>query len=108
MKGKPESPAEIPSRVRVSSGVMTGLLRKTFAPIYPQQAREGGIQGTVILHGLIDKAGNVTWITPVTGPPLLVPSAVRAVSHWKYKPYLLNGEPIEVDTTFEVHYKLGG
>src|SRR6202162_4680091 len=87
-----------PQRVRVSSGVSTGLLIKRIQPNYPPLARQARIQGTVVLHALISKDGSITGLTLVSGHPMLAPAAIDAVKQWKYKPYLLNGEPVEVDT----------
>jgi len=76
--------------------------------MYPWEARNQHIQGTVVLHVIIDREGNASAVTPVSGPDVLISPTVNAVRKWKYKPYLLNGQPIELDTTVEVHYYLGG
>lgn len=103
----PNPPTALPSRMRVSSGVTAGLLVKKVEPRYPQAAKAAHIQGTVVLHAVIDKMGNILGLEVVSGPIELVPSAARAVRQWKYTPYLLKGEPIELDTTIEIHYQLG-
>jgi len=92
----------------VPSGVTMGLLFKKVEPRYPEVARQERIQGTVILHAVIDKSGNVIDLEAVSGPVELVPPTVNAVRQWKYKPYQVQGEPIEVDSTIEVKYTLGG
>ena len=92
--------------MRVSSGVTAGLLVKKVEPRYPPAAKAAHIQGTVVLHAIIDKAGNVIDLEAVAGPIELLPSTVYCVRQWKYLPYLLKGEPIELDTTVEVHYTL--
>jgi TonB family protein len=103
----PKTPTAI-SRVRVSSGVLFGLIQKKVEPEYPQDAKDLHIQGTVVLHVIVDDQGNVTSIGLVAGPGMLAPSAIDAVSRWRYKPYMLNGKPIELDSTVEVRFTLGG
>jgi TonB family protein len=95
------------SRLRVSSGVAAGLILKKVEPVYPQEAKDAHIQGIVVLHVIIDTAGNVTATKWVTGPKELFTSAADAVRKWKYRGYLLNGKPIELDTTVEINYRLG-
>ncbi len=96
------------SRMRVSSGVTAGLLMKKVEPAYPPLAKTARVQGVVVLHAIISKEGTITGLTLVSGPAMLAPAAIDAVKQWRYKPYLLNGEPIELDTTVEVHFNLGG
>ena len=95
-----------PQRVRVSQGIPQGLLVKKVNPEYPEEARRGRIQGTVVLHVLISKAGDITKIEVVSGDPLLTPEAIRVVKQWKYRPYLLNGQAVEVDTQIQVNFTL--
>jgi protein TonB len=97
-----------PQRVRVSSGVSTGLLVRKVTPTYPPLARQARIQGTVVLRAVISKDGSIEGLTLVSGHPMLVQSALEAVKQWKYKPYLLNGEPVEVDTEVMVNFTLAG
>jgi protein TonB len=97
-----------PQRVRVSSGVSTGLLVRKVTPTYPPLARQARIQGTVVLRAVISKDGSIEGLTLVSGHPMLVQSALEAVRQWKYKPYLLNGEPVEVDTEVQVNFTLAG
>jgi periplasmic protein TonB len=75
-------------------------------PEYPLEAREKGIQGEVVLHATVDKDGNVTDISVISGPPLLVKSAIDAVKKWKYKPAMRGNQPIEVAMTISVAFKL--
>lgn len=96
-----------PTRMRVSSGVTVGLLLKKVEPRYPPDAKSAHIQGVVILHVIIDKEGNIMDMELFSGPIELVPPTVYAVRQWKYRPYLLKGQPIELDTTIEVRYSLG-
>jgi protein TonB len=97
-----------PQRVRVSSGVSTGLLVRRVQPNYPPLARQARIQGQVVLHAVISKDGSIENLTLVSGHPMLAPAAIDAVKQWKYKPYLLNGEPVEVDTEVMVNFTLSG
>lgn len=97
---------EFPKRVRVSTGVATGLLVNKVTPVYPDVAKAGHIQGAVILHALISKEGAVGNLQFVSGPPELAPSAIEAVKQWRYRPYLLNGRPVEVETQIQVNFTL--
>jgi periplasmic protein TonB len=102
----PKFVAATPQRVRISQGVTRGLLIHSVQPPYPVLARSARIQGDVVLHAIIDKNGNIQDLQLVTGHPMLVPSAIEAVRQWRYKPYLLNGNPVEVDTTITVIFSL--
>jgi len=93
-------------RVRVLQGVMAGLLVTKVPPEYPPAARDQHIQGVVVMAVIIDKEGNVSNIQLVSGHPKLAPAAIDAVKQWKYKPYLQNGEPIEVETQVTVNFTL--
>ena len=97
-----------PQRVRVSQGVSQGLLVRKVNPTYPPLARQARIQGTVILRAVISKDGSIENLQLVSGHPMLAPAAIEAVRQWKYKPYLLNGEPVEVDTEVQVNFTLSG
>ena len=97
-----------PQRVRVSSGVQSGLLVRKVQPTYPPLARQARIQGTVVLQAQISKTGDIENLQLVSGHPMLAPAAIEAVKQWKYKPYLLNGEPVEVETTVQVNFSLAG
>jgi periplasmic protein TonB len=97
-----------PQRVRVSSGVSSGLLIRKVSPTYPPLARQARIQGTVVLQAQISKDGSIQNLQLVSGHPMLAPAAIEAVKQWKYKPYLLNGEPVEVETQVQVNFTLAG
>jgi periplasmic protein TonB len=97
-----------PQRVRVSSGVSQGLLIKRVQPNYPPLARQARIQGTVILQAEIRKEGTIQNLQLISGHPMLAPAAIEAVKQWRYKPYLLNGEPVAVDTQVVVNFTLSG
>jgi len=97
-----------PQRVRVSQGVSQGLLIHKVTPQYPPLARQARIQGTVVLQAVIGKDGSIQNLHVVSGHPMLTNSALEAVKEWRYKPYYLNGEPVEVETTINVNFTLSG
>ncbi len=97
-----------PKRVPVSSGVVSGLLIHKVQPTYPPLAKQARISGAVILQAVIGKDGSIQGLKAVSGHPMLIPSALDAVKQWKYKPYILNGEPVEVDTQVTVNFTLAG
>ncbi|MGO9087327.1 MAG: energy transducer TonB [Candidatus Sulfotelmatobacter sp.] len=97
-----------PQRIRVSSGVSTGLLVRKVNPTYPPLARQARIQGVVVLSAQISKEGNIQNLQLISGHPMLAPAAIEAVKQWKYRPYLLNGEPVEVETQVQVNFTLSG
>jgi protein TonB len=76
------------------------------APIYPDEARRARVQGTVILQVVIGKEGTIENLHVVSGDSLLVDAATDAVRQWRYRPYVLNGAPVEIDTTVEIHFTL--
>jgi len=92
--------------VKVSQGVSQGLLVKKVSPDFPAQARQLRIEGTVQLEATIGKDGSVSNLKVLGGHPILARSAVEAVKQWKYKPYLLNGQAVEIDTQITVNFKL--
>jgi periplasmic protein TonB len=98
----------IPQRVRVSTGVATGLLIRKVTPNYPQLAKQARIQGTVVLQAEISKDGTIQNLQLISGHPMLAPAAIEAVKQWRYKPYLLNGEPVAVETQVVVNFSLSG
>jgi periplasmic protein TonB len=91
----------------ISSGVMAGNLLEKTVPQYPAIARAARIQGTVVLLATIAKDGTIQNLRAINGPPMLQQAALDAVRSWHYKPYLLNGEPVEVETTINVVFNLG-
>lgn len=102
------SPSPHPIRIRVSQGVSQGFLVHKVEPSYPPLAREARIQGTVILSAIIAKDGTIQNLQLVSGHPMLAPAAIEAVKQWRYRPYLLNGQPVEVETTITVNFDLAG
>ncbi|MGE5056545.1 MAG: energy transducer TonB [Acidobacteriota bacterium] len=95
-----------PQRVRISQGVTKGLLIRRVEPSYPTLARAARVQGEVVLSAIISVTGEIENLQLVSGHPMLVPSALAAVKQWRYKPYLLNGQPTEVETTITVIFTL--
>jgi periplasmic protein TonB len=95
-------------RIRVSSGVTQGMVIKKVEPVYPAIAKTARVQGTVILAAVIGKDGAIQNLHVVSGHPLLQGAAMDAVKQWRYKPYILNGEPVEVDTQVVVNFTLAG
>lgn len=93
-------------RVRVSEKVSQLLLSQKVSPQYPHEARKEHIQGPVVLKAEVDTSGNVQDLAVVSGHPLLAPAAIDAVKQWKYKPYLLNGQPVNVETQVTVSFTL--
>ena len=94
-------------RPNVSSGVMAGNLIEKIVPLYPAIARTAHIQGTVVLQATIGKGGSIENLRVISGHPMLQQAAMDAVRSWRYKPFLLNGEPVEVETTVNVVFNLG-
>ena len=92
----------------ISSGVMEGRKVSGAEPRYPAIAVAARIQGTVFLAATISRTGVIENLRVVSGPPMLAPAAAEAVRTWRYRPYLLNGEPVEVETTVRVIFNLGG
>jgi protein TonB len=97
-----------PQRVRVSQGVSQGLLIRKVTPTYPPLARQARIQGQVLLQAEISKEGTIQNLQLISGHPMLAPAAIEAVKQWRYKPYLLNGEPVAVETQVVVNFSLSG
>jgi protein TonB len=93
---------------RVSSGVVSGLKISGANPVYPPIARAAHVSGAVVLHAIISKTGTISNLTVISGPEMLRAAAVDAVQNWRYKPYLLNGDPTEVDTQITVNFNFGG
>src|ERR1017187_10211845 len=94
------------TRIPISQGVTEGRIIQKIEPQYPPLARSARIQGQVVLAAVISKSGEIENLVLVSGHPLLVPAALEAVRKWRYRPYLLNGEPVEVETTITVNFVL--
>ena len=101
------APADVPqpkTSFPLSAEVSQGLLVKQVPPVYPPLARQARIQGTVVLRAIIAKDGSVENLELVSGHPMLVNAAMDAVKQWQYKPYVLKGAPVEVQTTINVNF----
>jgi protein TonB len=93
-------------KLKVSQGVSQGLLIKSVPPEYPQQAMKMHIQGAVELLAYIGKDGSITGVKLIKGDSVLSRAAIDAVKQWKYKPYYLNDQPVEIQTQVTVNFKL--
>ena len=103
------APVNVPKpsqALRVSQGVMEGLVLKRVQPRYPSQALQMRIQGPVQLQATITKNGDIANLKVVSGDAVLAHAAQEAVRQWKYKPYYLNGEPVQIETQILVNFKL--
>ena len=100
------APATITRAFRTSSMLQGSLIRRV-EPVYPPMARIAHVQGSVVLEAVISKEGTMEKLRLVSGHPMLVPAAIDAVSQWRYKPYVLNGDAIEVETQITVNFILG-
>ena len=105
---RPIMPTLPPPVVRAfrTSSMLEGSLVHRVQPVYPPPARNARIQGPVVLEAIIDRAGTIENLRTISGHPMLVPAAVNAVSQWRYRPFILNGEAIEVETRITVNFVL--
>jgi outer membrane biosynthesis protein TonB len=101
-------PSQIPQHIRISGGVMAGNILTRVQPVYPEEAREQHINGAVVMHVIIGTDGLVKSVSPISGPEVLRQPYADAVKQWTYKPYLLNGRPVEVDTVVTVNMQMSG
>ncbi len=102
----PAVPKLAVQKLRVSSGVAEGMLIHQVKPQYPAAAKLARIEGRVMLQAVIGKDGDVQNLRVISGHPLLTSAALDAVKQWRYKPYYLNGEPVEVETQIVVNFLL--
>lgn len=98
--------AEPVKRIRISQGVTQGMLISKIEPEYPKIALAAHVTGAVLLHAVISKEGTITELQLINGSPLLTAAAINAVKQWRYRPYLLNGEPVEVETYVTVTFQI--
>jgi protein TonB len=104
--GAPPPPKPTQTRIRQGGNVTAAKLMNKVQPLYPPLARQTRISGTVRLHAIIGKNGQVEQLEVMSGHPLLVQAALDAVKQWRYQATTLNGEPVEVDTTIDVIFSL--
>jgi periplasmic protein TonB len=97
---------EIPKRLVVSQGVSLGMLQSQIEPVYPMIAKRARVQGRVTLRAVISAQGTIESLQVIDGHPVLVGAAMDAVKQWRYKPYLLSGQPVEVETTVFVNFHI--
>lgn len=103
---QPVLPKPVLETLKVSQGISQGLLVKRVQPTYPPNALQARVEGDVSLVATISKSGDISAVTVASGSPLFSKAAADAVRQWKYKPYLLNGEPVEIQTDITVRFKL--
>jgi protein TonB len=109
LNGLVPSEAAIPrpaGALKISQGVSQGLLIKRVQPIYPPNALAMRIQGTVEMEATINKEGNITNLKKISGDPILSRAALEAVKQWRYKPYYLDGQPVDIQTQIAIKFKL--
>jgi protein TonB len=104
----PQVKAAAPKKVNISAGVMQGMLLQKTVPVYPPIAKAARVSGTVVLQATISKTGSIENLRIISGPAMLQQAALDAVRSWRYRPYLLNNDPVEVETTVNVIFTLGG
>jgi TonB family protein len=97
----------VPAHVFATGSLTAGRITTKIDPVYPIQAKENHIQGVVILHAVINREGKISDLQPIIGPRELVAASMQAVRGWKYKPYLLDGVPTDVETEINVVFRLG-
>jgi periplasmic protein TonB len=102
----PSVPHAAPQTLKVSQGVSQGLLVKKVPPVYPQQALQMKIQGAVEIMATISKDGDITNVKVLSGDAILARAAMDAVKQWKYKPYYLDSQPVDIQTQITVNFKL--
>lgn len=104
-------PAKVPElapvkRIRVASGIAEAHLVHEVQPEYPPEAGRERIEGTVVLLAVIGSDGIVQNVQVVSGVPILAQAAIEAVKQWRYKPYLLNGVPVEIDSRITINFTM--
>jgi periplasmic protein TonB len=97
-----------PKPVNVSTGVLQGMLLAPIHPVYPAIARAAHVEGTVVVEAVISRRGTIESLHVVSGPAMLQNAALEAVREARYRPYQLNGEPTDVQTTITVNFRIGG
>ncbi|MGA9072351.1 MAG: TonB family protein [Terracidiphilus sp.] len=97
-----------PQKVSISAGIAVGLVMQKTPPVYPAIAKSAHVQGTVVIQATISKNGSVENPHVVSGPVMLRQAALDAVKTWRFRPYMLSNEPVDVETTVNVNFALGG
>lgn len=104
----PKDKVDAGKKLIISSIVVQAMLKQKVAPVYPPIAKTAHVSGTVILRATISKNGSVQDLKVVSGPAMLQQAAFNAVQQWVYKPYMLDNQPTEVETTINVSFGMGG
>jgi TonB family protein len=102
----PETGSEPLMKLRVSQGVMEANILHRVEPAYPPEARRNHIQGTVLLQAIIGRDGRIHDVKAISGPRELIEASMGAIQQWRYRPYLLQGKPVEVETTIKVQFHM--
>jgi protein TonB len=102
----PNAQSAPPQKARVSTGVMLGLVEHKTMPVYPQEALAKGIQGDVIFKIEVDETGKITSAVPGDADPLLLAAAKDALQTFRFRPYLLNGTPVRVESRLGFHFQV--
>jgi protein TonB len=105
MASPSKAPTPVLQTLAISQGVSQGLVVKRVQPVYPASAMRLNIEGAVQLLATVSKSGDISTVKIISGDPQLARAAVDAVKQWKYKPYLLNGSPVEIQTQVTVNFK---
>jgi TonB family protein len=101
-------PSEAPARVKLSADAAQALVVSSVQPQYPRKARKNRIEGEVLLKIVVSSKGEVREVTVESGDPLLATAATNAVKQWKYRPYLMRGRPVELESYVRVNFTVGG
>jgi periplasmic protein TonB len=102
------APVKAPVRMNVSTGVLQGMLLAPIQPVYPLIAKAAHVEGAVVVEAVISRQGTIESLHVVSGPPMLQGAAIEAIRAARYRPYRLNGEPTEVQTTITVNFRMNG
>jgi protein TonB len=105
-QGGPKVKVEAAKKLSVTSGVAAGLLVQRTTPTYPPLAKASHVTGTVVIQATISKNGGVGALRVISGPAMLRQAALDSVKSWRFRPYMLDGEPVEVDTQVNVSFAL--
>jgi protein TonB len=103
----PAGSLAIDRRIFLEATVVQGNVLRKVQPQYPSEAKAERVQGTVVLEAVIGRDGAISHVEPIGGPPMLIDPSLKAVRQWKYKPYEIDGEAVEVDTLISVVYSMG-
>lgn len=106
--GSESQPASVPRRIRVSGGVIVGLVEHRTLPEYPEAAIKAGFKGNVIFKVIIDETGKIMLSEPVEGQPLLIAASMDALRDFRFRPYQLNGASIQVESQIGFHFDVNG